>query len=332
MHQQLLIFCRMLLATFCVIAAPQAWACTVSGSTNIALGTHHSTTLAAASQTTSAASGITCPTLLQLAVENKMAVKISGSTLNLTGPNGAQIPFTISISNGGPPIPAGSIFEVSTSTFLSLLSPTSGGAQFFITTLPSSNIPAGNYTATLDVDRYYSICTVGALGLCVTRVENTGYGTGEGGWGTPKRGTVNLSLQVARGCSFNAPNIEFGTRPIPSAFDIISQTITIRCSVGEEYKVALSDGQNVFEGSRSMVHTGGVFKMKYDVFKGTSGSNRWGSNASEIWSSNTASTSPGIHDGVATQSYHYRAQVSPEQSMNLIVGNYKDTLRVSVTF
>jgi spore coat protein U-like protein len=332
MRQQLLIFCRLLLASLCIIAAPQAWACTVSGTTNIALGTHHSTTLAAASQTTSAASGITCPTLLQLAVNNYMAVKISGSTLNLTGPNGAQIPFNISISNGGPPIPAGSIFPVSTSTFLSLLSSTSGGAQFFITTLPSANIPAGPYTATLNVDWYYSICTIGLLGACVTRVENDGYGTGEQGWGTPKRGTVTLSLEVKRGCTINAPNVSFGTRPISSAFDIISQTITVRCSVGEEYKVALNDGQNVLDGSRSMLHSGGVYKMKYDVFKGTSGSNRWGSNSAEIWSSKTASASPGIHNGVSTQSFQYRAQVSPEQSMNLIAGNYKDTLTLTVTF
>lgn len=330
-----------LLTFLCMVAAP-AFACTITAAPPVTdLGSYSSFTVAGGSvSSSSTATGIQCATLLEVVSNSYLALKFENSIPPLKNTdNNDTIPLVISWTAGGTPLTAEEMHSEYTSTILGLLKGSGGYITLHYRAGPATGIRAGIYESNLRVRWYYSMCLVGVGSLCVpdnsTGLKRSGCVLGIclgplTDWGSGELVTVKLRMVVQRDCTISAPTVNFGTRPLPDTFDTISQTVTVRCSVGDTYAVALNDGTNASGTTRRMAN--GSSYLEYDIFKGTSGTDRWGSSLGERRSSDSADVAPNVHDGVATQSYHYRARVRPVQPTSPIAGAYKDTLRLSVIF
>lgn len=323
-----------------LFSAP-ALACTISTSPPVTeLGTHSSFAIAGGNiSSSSTATGIRCVTLLEVVSNSYLALKFEGSIPPLKNTaNTDTIPLTISWTAGGPALSAELMHDEHSTTILGLLKASGGYITLHYRTQAATSIRAGVYESTLRMRWYYSMCLVGVGSLCVpensTGLKRSGclLGICLGAltdWGSGELVTVKLRMVVERDCTISAPTVNFGTRPLPDTFDTISQSATVRCSIGDAYAVALDDGKNASGTTRRM--SNGTSFLEYDIFKGTSGTNRWGSTPTERRSSTSADVAPNVHDGVATQSYHYRAQIRPAQAP-VPAGAYKDTLRLSIIF
>lgn len=329
-----------LFAWLSVLTAP-AWACTITPAPPVtALGTHSSSAVATGNlKSSSTATGIRCVTVLEVVSNSYLALQFENSIPPLKNTaNTDTIPLIISWTDNGTPLSAVDMHSEYSTTILGLLKGSGGYITLHYRTGAATAIRAGTYEADLRMRWYYSMCLVGVGSLCV---PDNSPGLKRSGcvlgiclgpltdWGTGELVTVKLRMVVERDCTISAPSVNFGTRPLPDTFDTISQTATVRCSIGDAYSVALDDGKNASGTTRRM--TNGTSFLEYDIFKGTSGTDRWGSTATERRSSTSADVAPNVHNGVATQSYHYRARVRPDQPP-VTTGTYKDTLRLTVIF
>ncbi|MEZ0469670.1 spore coat U domain-containing protein [Luteimonas salinilitoris] len=105
----------------------------------------------------------------------------------------------------------------------------------------------------------------------------------------------------------------------------------IRCTAGSAYTVGLSDGSNFSSGWRRMRQGASGNYLRYELYKATISSDRWGGVGAQRRSSVTADSNPSIHDGATAQGYTYRAEVDPAQTTPP-VGTYTDNVVVDVQF
>lgn len=329
-----------LFATLCLISSP-AWACSITAAPPLTeFGTHNSSVVSSTGvSTSSTATGIQCVTVLEVVSNSYLALQFENPTLSLKNTDSNDtIPLIISWTPGGAALTGTGRHSEHTSTILGLLKASGGYISLFYRTDTTTPIRAGEYTAELRMRWYYSMCLVGVGTLCVP--ENS-TGLKRGGcvlgiclgaindWGTGELVTVHLRLKVERDCTILAPSVNFGSHPLPDRFATITQSASVRCSIGDAYNVALDDGKKPAGTTRRM--TDGTNFLEYDIFKGTSGTNRWGSIDNERYSSANATTGGGDTGGVTTQTYEYSARIRPNQPA-VPAGVYKDTLRLSVIF
>lgn len=331
-----------LFASLCLIASP-AWACSITAAPPVTeFGTHNSSVVSSTGvSTSSTATGIQCVTVLEVVSNSYLALQFENPTLSLKNTDSNDtIPLIISWTPGGAALTGTGRHSEHTSTILGLLKASGGYISLFYRTDANTPIRAGDYRAELRMRWYYSMCLVGVGNACVPKNST---GLTRGGclpivniclgevteWGTGELVTVNLHMTVERDCTISAPPVNFGSHPLPDRFATITQSASVRCSIGSAYTVALDDGKKPDGTTRRM--TDGTNFLEYDIFKGASGTNRWGSIENELYSSADATTGGGDTGGVTTQTYEYSARIRPNQPA-VPAGVYKDTLRLSVSF
>jgi spore coat protein U-like protein len=126
--------------------------------------------------------------------------------------------------------------------------------------------------------------------------------------------SLNVSATVAGRCSVAAGALAFGTYA-PGTNASQSSDLTVNCTQGTAYAVALGEGQ---AGARQMSGPNGA-TLPYDIYRDAARSQRWGSGAEAV---------PGSGSG-ADQTLRLYAAIASADAPS---GDYNDTVTVSVTY
>ena len=315
----------------CAFGAVSAQACTVAATTTN-LGSRSSYVIGTTAQSGSGSAGLTCDILLAALSSHYVGFTIEASTFRLNGPNSNFIEFVASRTPGGAALAVNSFQNLSSLSLVSLCSGTNNSVPIYVRTTAKAGLRAGLYTGTMTVRWYHSVCSLG-VAVCLASSNSPGIsrppGTFPGNWGTGTAVTLTVQLTIENDCIIAAPNINFNTAPVVSAFSAISQTIQIRCSAGAAYTVGLDDGRYADSGVRRM--RSGTNHLSYAIFKSASLTDRWGSVGSARRSSADANTNPGTYDSTTVQSFNYRAAINPNQPTPP-AGTYEDRIIVDVAF
>lgn len=315
-----------------IVTGADAMACTTS-TTHVNLGSHSSYSVASTSKDGSGSAGLSCNVTLGLLSTHYIAVQVDASTFMLTGPTGQNIPYIASVEANGPALGIGNFQNLSSTPLLSLFSGTNNSIPLYFRTLATPGLSAGTYSGYMDLRWFYSVCNLGALGLCASNSNSAGVVRPLLGvlsdWGTGNPVRINISLTIEKDCIITAPDANFGTAPLISSFDPISRTILIRCSAGAAYTVGLSDGNHPDNGARRM--RSGSNYLRYDIFKTDILGERWGAMGSARRSSGSANDNAGIYDSITEQGFRYTAAILPGQTTPP-PGEYTDTILLDIAF
>lgn len=328
-HKRLLL---LLLTVSFGIASPKAWAqvCEVNHPVAQAdFGAVTSFAMANTSQQTSAqpGTGLRCQ-------GSVIGLIMTGDTLNalLTSSNqgqlknttGDEIPYHIYADpNYQEQLQPGTPYNYYNSYILDLLGLLGGSnadipMYFRIPASATHNLGVGTYSDTLSIQWEWNICTgIGLLNLCLGRDQ--GNATSQ----------VNLHLEILPDCAITAPDVNFGSAPLVVAFTSVTQTISIRCTKGQDYSVGINDGLHA-DGTQRRLHYNNHY-LHYDIYQGTGSNQRWGRQALERRAASDANVNPGDLDGLSTQGFHYRAEIDVNQATPP-PGTYTDTLVIDVAF
>lgn len=293
-----------------------------------------STTSFAAAQNVqqgSGSSGLGC-SAISLATLSYLKVRLESSTFTMTGPGGRTIPFTVSSTANGAAIGVGTEIDFSSFDLINLFAGPGGTIPLYFRTTPTAGLAAGTYTGTISLRWYFSICSLGAA-VCLAYSQSPGFVRPFAftpiNWGAGAPVTITVTLNVENDCMITAPDVDFGAAPLVSRFTPVTQTISVRCSAGASYSVGLSDGANYSGGTRRL-RLGSDF-LRYELYKGSSGADRWGAIGSERRNSAVADLNPGTYDGNTTQGFTYHAVIDSAQATPP-AGRYADTILVDIIF
>lgn len=188
----------------------------------------------------------------------------------------------------------------------------------YLRTVPGAVVAEGNYTVTLAVTVNYDVCTgIGALGLCLLGSQQTGTSTQ----------SIVVNIAISKDCTtITAPNVNFGSAPLVSQFNTVSQSINVICTKGSTYSVGMSNGLHAVGTQRYMTSAAGG-QLAYEIYQG-SGTTRWGSSVTADRVQSTAGTAS--TDGL-TRNFTYNAKVLTSQATP-VAGTYNDTVTVDLSF
>lgn len=306
--------------------AGSAWAkCTSVVPAPAAFGSLNSAQVLSTVQTASSSnSGLQCngSVLSVLSSTDSFKVKVTSATSGLVGPTGDIIPYTLyADATTTYPITRGNFFEFRTTGILDLLGLLNGtpkAVPLYMRTLVGSNVAAGLYQETLNVQWEWSYCEgIGLGGFCIG--QDTGSYTK----------TLLVSMTVTNDCQITTPNISFGSAPVVAGFGTVSQSLSVSCTKGSNYTVGLDDGLNVASGRRRMKSTANNY-LAYDIFKSAS-TVRWGSSGTARRASTDADVNPGAGTGTGSQVFNYNAKVYTDQATPP-AASYTDSVILDVQF
>jgi spore coat protein U-like protein len=304
-----------LLVLWCMSTATYAATCTfTSGAAN--LGTPSSFAVNTTAQSVTTSSGYACSgSALSILGTNSTSVKIGTSTndMRLKSPADVYIPYQLcksaSCSDG--------IFSTNTevtwssTSLIGLLGLfNASGNTLPITVRTSvSNVPAGIYQDTVTLNWTYIHCSI-AVGpvLCV----------GTLGAGST---TINITMEVKKACAMaDAPDINFGTAPLPSKFTNKAAQVSVRCTNQLAYNINMTSSNPVNGNWRQMsaVVNGSTYYLQYQLLN----------SANALWTHLTNHTGAGTGN---VQLIDYTAAVNQAQP-NLPAGVYKDTVTITLTY
>lgn len=326
--RHLMIVAACLLAALLAVSPARANCSATSGTAT--LTTTGSFNVFSAAQGAAAASGFTCAGsgVLTLLTTNTVSATIQGAT-NSSGTqprlynsvSGDYIPFDICRTSAcANTYPIGSVGTWSSTTLLGLLNlftGPNGNLPLYMRTVPGTHVAAGDYSSVITIRWDWNICTIGAIGLCITR--DTGFTIS----------TLTVNFKVANDCIIGAPAIDFGSAPLTGSFNPVTRTITIRCSKGAAYNVGIDNGTHP-SGSIRRLSDGTGF-IAYDLFYPAGSTSRWGSAGAERRSSSVATSNAGLYNGATSQTYTYTARITAGQATPA-AGTYTDTLTIDVQF
>ncbi|QHI98976.1 fimbrial major subunit CsuA/B family protein [Xylophilus rhododendri] len=306
-----------LLVLLACLAGGAAWGCSFVTSGN-ALGSVSSFVVRSGPvRTGTAVTELRCNGVV-LALGNGnpvLSASISGATTGLTLKNGTDsIPYSVTAASGTPYSTGQLVVSANGANLVSLLGSNGARVPFNITTGLSANVAAGIYTDTLTVLWTYANICEGVIGLgdiCV----------GVPASGTNVPSTLQITLTVTNDCAINAPDIQFGSAPLLSAFPVVSQNMGFLCTKGMVYTVGLSAGGSPLAGRRQM--SSGTNRLQYDIFKPDS--TVWGLTAG------ARANAVGIPDGTTNQLMPYTARIYTDQPLPA-AGIYTDSITVDVGF
>ncbi|MDD0977196.1 spore coat U domain-containing protein [Pseudomonas fontis] len=300
--------------------------CSVISAVPSSFGLVSSNTLLTTLQSTSTTNaGLSCTGSLAslLASNDHLHATITSANSGLTGPSGDIIGYTLYADDSTSyPITRGVAFDFARSSIADALgliaSPTAAKTvPIYIKTIIGSNVAAGVYQETLSVFWSWNYCKdVGLPGICFGRDIGSG------------SSSLTVSLTVTNDCLITAPNINFGSAPVVSAFSTVNQSINLVCTKGSAYNIGLDDGRHVVAGRRQMISENNY--LAYDIFKGA-GTTRWGSVASSRRASSEAEINPGNGLGVGSQVFNYNARIYTDQ-LTPPAGAYLDSIILDVKF
>ncbi|WP_019703825.1 Csu type fimbrial protein [Paracidovorax oryzae] len=255
--------------------------------------------------------GIVLSTLGTPTVQAKFVSPTTGLTLK----DGAKpaIPYQITDLAGASYTQGLLVINASGANVIALLSNNTASLPLRIATAVGANVPAGTYTDTVTVNwTYANICEglLGVGGLCV---------------GTPRNGNVNrlltVQLVVTNDCTLSAPNVQFGSAPLPAAFATVSGNVSVVCTRGLSVTVGLGPGTYPSAGRRQMAS--GANRLAYDLFRADG--SPWGTAAG----TRTAGTA--LTDGTTPIVLPYTARIYGDQAPPP-PGVYQDNVVVDVEY
>jgi len=319
---------RLLLLVMLMLFSATSWgACRVS-TVNASFGSVTSFALSGSNEVaTTGTLVVNCDKVLNLLTNDSVTLNFTGATITANSrgtmkrTDNATITDVIptrlcgqSTCNSSSEVQIGKAYTWSGSSLLSLLGSTQYNIPLYFRTVAGQNVSAGPYQVTLNFSVSYSVCSLGALGLCTT----------------PQTGTaltsITLNMTVTNDCSaMTTPNVNFNSAPLVQNFPTVSQAISVTCTKGSVYTIGINNGANASNNVRRMAS--GNNRMSYEIYKEAT-ANRWGSSGSERWSSGASSQVSA--DGLL-RSYNYTARVLTNQTTPP-AGNYSDTLVVDVAF
>lgn len=271
--------------------------------------------------------------VMALLSSDKISLQLTGATLNSTvGNRGAMklgtdlVPVQLcydAACTSSELVIGGTTYTLSRAQLLGLN--TGGSSQvifsipLYLRTVPGAVVAEGSYTVTLAVRVNYDVCTgVGVAGACLLGSQQTGTSTQ----------SMVVNIAISKDCTtITAPSVSFGSAPLVSLFNPVSQSINVICTKGSTYSVGISNGMHAVGTQRYMTSTTGG-QLAYEIYKG-SGTTRWGSSvaAERMQSTAASNTSP---DGL-TRTFSYNAQVLSSQATP-VAGTYNDTVTVDLSF
>lgn len=324
-----------LVALITLVFSSGGWAaCTLPAST-ASFGSASSFAVNSTVSSTSTEVHVNCGAgnILSLLATNSVTLRLSGAsavsadalrgTMKRAGDSGPDnIPVRLcSTSNCTSEMTIGATAVTYTSTQLGNLIGLLGGLNFtfplYLRTVPGQTVAAGTYTVTLNIAVTYRVCTgVNIGGVCVALSDQNGSGT------IP----ITVTMVIGNDCTtITAPNLNFGSAPLTTAFAPVSQSISVVCTKGSTYTVGLSNGNNSVFGIRRMLYNG--YTINYSILKASTNTN-WGPTGTDRWSS--ASSSAVSSDGL-TRTYNYTARVVDFISTPP-PGTYTDNVVVDLSF
>ncbi|CAN7490263.1 Csu type fimbrial protein [Acidovorax sp. LjRoot194] len=242
----------------------------------------------------------------------KITTPVTGLTLKNTTNSAITVPYEISPLGGGTFTSGLLILDLNNINVVSLLSNNQAIIGIKISTLPGANVPAGTYTDNITVNwTYANICEGIAVGnACVGNLRT----------GSTDR-TITVTLVVTNDCTITAPNVQFGSAPLPSAFGTVSQSITLLCTKGITYTVGLDMGSYASGARRQMAS--GVNRLQYNIFR----------QDQSVWGPLAGARVPsvGVADGLTPQVIPYTATIYADQPA-VPQGSYSDSVKVDVQF
>ena len=137
-------------------------------------------------------------------------------------------------------------------------------------------------------------------------------------WAASGTSSFDVNVQVLATCSISASNMTFSsiTTGTTSNTDATS-SLTVNCSNGTPYTIALGNGNN-YSGGRRM--TNGTTNINYYLYSDSGRSTQW----------NSASTQTGTGSG-SDQSFNIYGRIPSGQSVPF-TGAYSDTIIATVTY
>ncbi len=143
-------------------------------------------------------------------------------------------------------------------------------------------------------------------------------------WATPQTQTAALPVTalITNACSVNTATLAFGQVAVSGTTNGTG-TINVTCTIGGTYAVSLDSGQNALLTQRRVLSSSPVAGsyLNYNVYTDAARTLAWGTTA--------ATGTTGIGTGSAV-SYSVYGQIPAGQS--IVVGNYSDSVTVTVTY
>ncbi|MCG8708088.1 spore coat protein U domain-containing protein [Brenneria sp. 4F2] len=313
---------RLLVMLLGLVSAHYAMAsCTVPASAT-ALGAYASSVVGAngTPQIITSGSGFSCSgSALSLISTNTITATVigdtnaSGGAMRLKGGASGNdaIAYDLCMDSGcGTLYGIGSSYTWRKTSFLGILglfNASDGTLPIYIRTSVGNNVSAGTYTDTVTIQWDYSLCAVGALGLCI-------YDTGT------LTSTLNLSMTISNDCQITrAPDVSFGSAALPAEFPAVSNSLGVNCTNLGAYTVKLTSTHPDDANWRRMSAAvdGGAYYLQYQLYHADN----------TAWTENTdyAATGTGL-----TQSIPYTARINGSQP-NQPAGAYSDIVTITVT-
>lgn len=151
---------------------------------------------------------------------------------------------------------------------------------------------------------------------------------------SPQTGSFNVTATVAKSCNVTSTgNVAFGNYDpndthLSTPLDATG-SVTVRCTKGVAYAVALDQGANAAGGSTAaaplrQMSDGGTERIRYDLYSDAPRTTVWGGTAATDLD-NTETTGPSSPDTLTVYGRIPAGQNAAE-------GSYTDTVNVTVTF
>ena len=137
--------------------------------------------------------------------------------------------------------------------------------------------------------------------------------------------TMPVSVNVINSCTIAATPMAFGAPTAIGGANIdTTSTVTLACTTGASYDVAMDFGLNAASGQRFMSNGAATpTKIPYNVYKDTWGGAAWGNTTGNTVTGNVGLT------GAAVLTAYGRI---PSTASSVGAGAYTDTVTVTVTF
>jgi spore coat protein U-like protein len=316
---------RWILLSICLLGAGRAAAtCAVTAAPAVSLGNVSSLALITTAQGNIGGAGLKCASVIVLLANNYIRVTLQTTPLVLSDGAGHGIPFKVFTRNGGTELQPNVALELSDLTILGLLAGATGLPLYF--QVPAGpNVPAGTYTATVNLNWQYAICENGVLVLCgwqrspgLTQNCPANICTAPTNWGTGSVASIQLTLMVSKACIINStPPVSLGNHALISQFGTTTTTVGVTCTNTEGYTIGFDSGQNYQAPWRRLAS--GTDRINYNLYFPST---------STVWT--TSQTQSATGSG-AQQNYQFDTTLDPTQP-NVPAGTYNDNVTLIINY
>ena len=202
-------------------------------------------------------------------------------------------------------------WNYSTTDLLGLLKGPDKTLPVYMQTATNINVPAGIYTDTLTINWNYNLCDGIGINLGITLCTKPVTGK--------ISSTITVTATVTNDCYIdNAPDVNFGSAPLPAQFQTINSALSVRCTKNASYKVNMTSSNPAKGDWRQMQDITGQHTLLYQLYRSDN----------TLWTNTNDLSQMGNGE---SQPINYIARINPAQE-NLPAGIYSDKVIVTVTY